>query len=177
VRRRLPKAVRVISGILLMAAFVLIALAVLVRYAGGWGVPYFSFTNDRGSRCVNNLTGYTCTPLTLADVEFYGDIDLPDDSVTTSGRYVSTHDYQLDATLTVPAQSAARALAVLNKAFGKCLSNHPSPLNTTGLKSVCVLSNDDAVTNSRETSSRLYIIGTGVAKDGTRQIALSIKSR
>src|SRR5215207_2796283 len=92
---RQPKAIRVIEGTLLMAAFVLIALAIVTQYAGGWGVPYFSFTSERGSPCRNNLSGYTCTPLTLADLEFYGDVDLPDDSRMLSGTYTATHDYQL----------------------------------------------------------------------------------
>ena len=42
-------------------------------------MPYFPFTSDRGSTCKNTLTGYACSPLTLADVEYFGDIDLPDD--------------------------------------------------------------------------------------------------
>ena len=85
-------------GILLMAAFVIIAFAILARYAGGWGVPYFSFTTDRGSTCENNLTGYICTPLTLADVRVLRrHRPARRHTVVTSGTYLSTHDYQLDA--------------------------------------------------------------------------------
>jgi hypothetical protein len=40
-----------------------------------------------------------------------------------------------------------------------------------------VLATDDTVRESGEPASRLYSIGTGVRKDGTRTIALSIKSR
>ncbi len=47
----------------------------VTRYAGGWGVPYFSFTSERGSRCTNDFAGYTCDPVTLADVEFFGDVE------------------------------------------------------------------------------------------------------
>ena len=63
------KAMRISIGILLMTGFVMILFGLITRYAGTWGVPYFSFTSDRGSPCTNRLTGYTCDPLTLADVQ------------------------------------------------------------------------------------------------------------
>jgi hypothetical protein len=161
----------------MMACFVLITLAILTHYAGAWGVPYFTFTSERGSTCTNNFTGYVCSPLTLAEVEFYADIDLPADTEVISGTYQSTHDYHLDALLEVPAASAAAALKSLSTAFGKCLPNQPSPLNTTGLAQVCVMANLDAFTEAGEPSSRLYVVGTGLRKNGNRPIALSIKSR
>ena len=174
---RQPKAARVIEGTLLMAAFVLIAMAIVAQYAGGWGVPYFSFTSERGSPCRNNLTGYTCSPLTLPDLEFYGDVDLPDDSRMISGTYTATHDYQLDATVEVPPRSASAALDGLKEAYGDCQKDHPSPLDTEGLRSVCVLANDDLRTRTAELSSRLYIVGTGLRKDGSRPIVLTMRSR
>src|SRR3712207_2664870 len=120
-----------------MAGFVGIALVILTRFAGGWGVPYFSFTSERGSKCTNDFLGYTCTPLTLAEVEFYADLDLPDDTLVVSGSYRSTHDYYLDAVLEVPAASAAAALKGLLTAFGRCLPpGQPSPLNPAGLSNV-----------------------------------------
>jgi hypothetical protein len=54
---------------MLMLGSVLVALAILTQYAGAWGVPYFSFTTDRDSTCKNGLAGYTCSAMTLADVE------------------------------------------------------------------------------------------------------------
>jgi len=168
---------RILGGVALMAGFVLILLAILTRYAGAWGVPYFSFTSERGSRCTNNFTGFVCEPITLAEVEFYADLDLPDDTGVVSGMYRSTHDYQLEAVLEVPAASAAAALKSLNEAFGRCLPNHPSPLSTTGLTNICVMANLSAPTEAGEPASRLYVVGTGIRKDGNRPIALSIKSR
>jgi hypothetical protein len=161
----------------MMAGFVLLVLAILTHYAGAWGVPYFSFTSERGSRCTNNFTGYVCSPLTLSEVEFYADLNLPDDTKVVSGTYRSTHDYQLEAVLEVPAASAAAALKSLMTAFGKCVPNQPSPLNTKGLAQVCVMANLDAFTEEGEPASRLYVVGTGLRKDGHRPIALSIKSR
>jgi hypothetical protein len=175
---RQPKVVRVIAGMMLMAAFVLVALSLVTQYAGSWGVPYFSFTSERGSPCKNNLTGFTCSPLTLADLEFYGDVDLPDDSTMISGAYTATHDYQLDATVDVSPRSANAALAGLKEAYGDCVPGHPSPLNSAGLRQVCVMSNDDAIVDrTSEPSSRLYVVGTGLRKDGSRPIVLTVKSR
>jgi hypothetical protein len=161
----------------MMAGFVLIVLAILTHYAGAWGVPYFTFTSERGSTCTNDFTGYTCSPLTLAEVEFYADLDLPDDTKVVSGSYRSTHDYHLEAVLEVPAASAAAALKSLMTAFGRCRPDQPSPLNTTGLTTVCVMANQDTFTEGGEPASRLYVVGTGLRKNGNRPIALSIKSR
>ena len=168
---------RIIVGILLMTAFVMVSWAIITRYAGGWGVPYFSFTTERGSPCTNNLTGYTCRPMTLADVEFYADLDLPANSRVLDATYRSTHDYQLEARLQVPAATAAPALRGLQDSFGACQPGHLAPMSTTGLTAVCVMANDDAVTGDAETSSRLYTVGTGIRKDGVRVIVMSVKSR
>lgn len=169
---------RISIGVLLMAGFVMIVFGLLVRYAGSWGVPYFAFTSERGSPCVNKLTGYVCDPLTLADVQFYSDAELPGDTRVISGTYTATHDYLLQARLEVPKASSAAALKGLAAEFGGCVKGHPVPLETSGLTSVCVLANDDAVTREGEPPSRLFVIGTGVRKDdGTRVIEMAIRSR
>src|SRR6187399_142867 len=104
------KVLRVLAGTGLMLGSVAVALAILVQYAGGWGVPYFSFTTDRGSTCKNELAGYTCSPMTLADVEYIANVDLPDDSSVVAGTYRSTYDYQMEAVIDVPSASATQAL-------------------------------------------------------------------
>ena len=177
VGRRRQKAVRVLAGIAMMAGFVLITFAILARFAGPWGVPYFGFTSDRGSPCTNTFTGYECTPTTLAEVEFYAELDLPDDTRVVEGTYRSTHDYRLDARLEVPAGSADAALKALNEAFGPCLPSQPSPLDTKGLTQVCTMATVDAFSESGEPASRLYVVGTGVREDGTRPISMTIRSR
>ena len=159
-----------------MGLFVTMSLYVVTRYAGGWGVQYFSLTSERGSHCTNDFAGYTCEPVTLADVEFFGDVDLPEDSTIISGTYRSTHDYRLDAVLQVPAPHAGAALSGLHESFGKCQPGHPSPLNTAGLTKICVLANDTTYTASGEPDSRLFTIGTGLRKDGTRVISMAVKS-
>ena len=172
------KAMRISIGVLLMAGFVMILFGLITRYAGAWGVPYFSFTSDRGSPCTNKLTGYVCDPLTLADVQFYSDAELPTDTKVISGTYTATHDYSLTARLEVPKRSADAAMKALADEFGPCVADHPVPMETSQLTAVCVLANDDAVTREGEPPSRLYVIGTGIrADDGTRVIDLTIRSR
>ena len=160
-----------------MLGSVAVALAILTQYAGAWGVPYFTFRTDRGSMCKNDLTGYTCSPMTLADVEYFGDVDLPDNSAVVTGTYRSTHDYQMEAIIEVPLDSANQALTSLNQTFGNCISELPSPLSAKEIRKTCVMANDDVFSESEEPSSRLYLIGTGVRKDGTRLIGMVIKSR
>ena len=162
---------------MLMAAVVLIGIWLITRYAGAWGVPFFGFTSERGSPCTNNLTGYTCDPLSLADVEYYADLDLPNNARVLSGRYRATHDYELQALLVVPKSHAAATGPVLLDAFGPCRPGRPLPAEVTGLRGACVLANDDAVARSAEPASRLWLVGTGIAKDGSRVISISLKSR
>ena len=98
----------------MMAGFVLITFAILIRYAGGWGFPTSASLRARlGVR--EQLHRLRLHPTTLAEVEFYADIDLPDDTRVVEGVYRSTHDYQLDALLEVPAASAPAALKSLNE--------------------------------------------------------------
>lgn len=172
-----PKTMRIVIGIMLMTAFVLVSWSLVSRYAGGWGVPYFSFRTERGSLCDNDLTGYTCTEMTVPDIEFYGDVVLPQSTAVVTSRYRATHDYQLEAQLRVPAADADAALAGLNESFGPCRPDRPAPMSTTGLTTVCVLVNDDTVANGADTSSRLYAVGTGLRRDGTRVIVMDVRSR
>ena len=71
---------------------VMLALLLLARFAGGWGVPYFSITTARGSACVNTFTGFECSSLTLADVGYFGDVDLPSSTRVVRSHYRSTND-------------------------------------------------------------------------------------
>ena len=175
--KRRNKALRVIGGMVLMLAFVGVVLFLLIRQAGEWGVPYFSFTSAHGSPCRNHLTGYTCEPLTLADVEFFGDLDLPDDTEVLSGSYRATHDYELNAQLRVPAASAVAARTELREVFGPCRDGASSPLPRKGLSKFCVLASPTGADERGEMPSRLFSVGTGLDKTGDRLIGLSIRSR
>ena len=174
---QLPKAGRVAIGLMLMAAFVLISWSVLTRYAGAWGVPYFTFQTERGSACTNGITGYTCSPVTLPDITFYGDVALPAGTRVVSSRYHATHDYQLGAQLLVPRARADAAFRSLADSFGRCQPGHPAPMPTNGLSHVCVFANDDSIADDVDAGSRLYTVGTALRPDGARVITLDIKSR
>ena len=175
--KRRNKALRVLGGMALMLIFVGVVLALLVRQAGEWGVPYFSFTSAHGSPCRNHFTGYTCEPLTLADVEFFGDLDLPEDTVVLAGRYRATHDYELAAQLRVPAASAVAARQELREAFGPCRSGEVAPLPRARLSKFCVLASVNAADKNGEMPSRLFSVGTGLDRAGNRLVGLSIRSR
>lgn len=159
-----------------MAGFVAIVLGVLSRYAGGWGVPFFSFTTENGTHCRNDWAGYTCQNLTLRDVELFGEVTLPPTTRVTASRYHATHDYQLEATLLAPKGSQAALYRGLAASFGYCQAGHPSALNPRGLTQVCVMANDDTVAQGRPTS-RVWVVGSGVRKDGSRLAVLQIRSR
>lgn len=176
VAERKGKFLRVSGGVMLMTAFVIIALIVVTRYAGDWGVPYFSFETENGSTCKNTLTGFDCTEVSQADLELWAEVKLPPQTKIKEAEYLATHDYQLTAVVEFPKAAAAAGLKSLNTAYGKCLPSHVSPLDTKGLSQICVMSND-AVTEAGTASSRLYIVGTGVRKDGSRVAAFQIRSR
>ena len=155
-----------------------IPFVILSRYAGGWGVPFFSFHTDRGSTCTNDWTGYHCDRVTLDDIRWWGDIHLPDSAVVQRAHYKSTHDFSLDAVVSVPKSDAARTLASTNKTFGAC-AEHPTRLDTTGLRSVCVRAND-ATASSEQSSTfadTLYEVTTGIGKDGSLIIGIHEQSR
>ena len=171
------KAVRVLGGTALMLGFVAVALALLVRQAGEWGVPYFSFTSAHGSPCRNDLTGYTCQPLTLADVEFFADLDLPEDTVVLAGTYRATHDYEMSAQLRVPKASAAKAYAALRDSFGPCRKGVPTPLQAGKLTKVCTMASENRADKLGELPSRMFSVGSGLDAKGARVVALAIRSR
>ncbi|WP_157719777.1 hypothetical protein [Microlunatus sagamiharensis] len=179
VRRRAKarKALRIAIFCVSLVLGVILALLVLARFAGGWGIPYFSMTTENGSRCVNTFTGFTCESVTLGDVELFGDVDLPDDTQVVRSRYVSTHDYALQAALEVPAAGAQDALTALQESYGKCVKDHPNPLSEDGLTSLCILANDQETTQTGIPDSRVYVVGTALRADGTRVVNLSVRSR
>ncbi|QDP97257.1 hypothetical protein FOE78_16180 [Microlunatus elymi] len=178
-RERRHRGPRILLGIAVMIVLVAGGFWVLSRFAGGWGVPYFSFTTDRGSLCTNDFTGYHCDNVSKADVQWWGDLDLPDSAVVHSSHYKSTHDFNLDAVVTVPKADAAKTYASLRKTFGACQSGHPTQLDTTGLAQVCVMANDasDTAGDAAPLADTLYEITTGVQKDGALVIGIHEESR
>ena len=176
-RAKLRKAVNIAVFCVCLVLSVMVALLILARFAGGWGVPYFSTTTDRGSRCVNTFTGFECPSLTVADIGYFGDVELPPDTRVVSSHYRSTHDYQLVAVLEVPPAEAAAALTALQDSYGRCVKGHSSPLTEPGLKSLCILANDQDTAEGGTPDSRVFVVGTALRADQTRVINLSVRSR
>ena len=174
---KLRKAANIAIFCVCLVLAVLVALLILARFAGGWGIPYFSMTTDRGSRCVNTFTGFECPAPTLGDIGFFGDVELPADTRVVSSHYRSTHDYQLEAVLEIPPASASDGLKALQESYGKCVRNHPNPLTEPRLKSLCILANDQDTTESGTPDSRVYVVATALRADKTRVVNLSVRSR
>ena len=95
-------------------------------------MPYFSFTSERGSTCTNNFTGYTCTPLTLAEVEYYGEFDLPDDTTVISGTLPLDPRLPAGGRARGAPRLGAAALKSLNEQLRPLCEGQPSPLDTAG---------------------------------------------
>ena len=77
----------------------------------------------------------------------------------------------------MPPDGAAAGLKALEDSYGKCVRNHPSPLTERGLKSLCILANDQDTTESGVPDSRVFVVATALRDDKTRVVNLSVRSR
>lgn len=168
------RALRILVGIVCMALFVAVAWLVLSRFAGGWGVPYFSFTTANGSACTNTWTGYRCDTVTPADLQLYTGA-LPAGTTITSARLSVTHEYSLDAVLTTDAKHAAATGKALQSQYGRC-GPGPIPSQLAKAKSVCRMSSDVGGSTTRP-SARIYAVTTGIVGGGKRLTVVHIESR
>lgn len=152
---------------------------ILSHFAGGWGVPYFTFTTDRGTTCTNDFTGYHCDNLTKADVEWWGDLNLPEGTRLISSHYKATHDFTLDALMEIPVAEQKPMLASLAKSFGPCIPEHPTRMDTTGLTKICVRANDasDTTDSSKPLADTLYEVTTGFRKNDALVVSVHEQSR
>ncbi|MBO0812517.1 MAG: hypothetical protein J2P23_10790 [Microlunatus sp.] len=177
--QRRHRAGRILIGIGIMIVVAATPFLILSRYAGGWGVPYFTFTTSRGSTCTNDFTGYHCDDLTLADVEWWGDVDFPAHTVVVSSHYKSTNEFTLDAELEIPAAAEKSTAAKLTKIFGGCVQDHPTTLNTDGLTKMCVRANDasDPMLADKPMSNTLYVVTTAYRHGGGMVVGLHEASR
>lgn len=162
-----------------MIVVLAIPAAIVSKFAGDWGVPYFSFTTDRGGKCTNNLVGYSCDQLTVADIAWWGDVDLPEDTEIVRAHYEATHKFNLDAVVVVPKENAKSTYQKLHKTFGSCGQERPSNLDTNKLKHRCIMANQesDLRKHNGPVSDRDYVIDTGLRDDGSRVIGIQEKAR
>lgn len=162
-----------------MLVLVAIPVVILSRFAGGWGVPYFSFTTDRGGECTNKLIGYSCDKLTIDDIRWWGDVKLPDDTKIEHAHYESTQNFKLDAVVVVPKDEAKKTHQGLVKTFGSCGRDRPSNIDENKLKHRCVMANQasDPKRHHGPVANRNYVISTGLRADGSRMIGIQEESR
>lgn len=162
-----------------MIVLVAIPVVIVFHYAGSWGVPFFSFTTDRGGKCTNTITGYTCDQLTPADISWWGDVDLPQHTNVVSGHYESTDKSRLDAVVVVPKSEAKSTYKKLRKTFGSCGRKRPSNIDASKLKHRCIMAHPESEPRADHGpgSDRTYVISTGLRHDGDRVIGIKEKSR
>lgn len=160
-----------------MAAFVGTAWWMLTRFAGTWGVPYFSFTTDNGSSCTNNWTGYVCDSITPADYLLYTGQPVPRGTVIISGSYAVTHDFTVEAVLVSNKASAANAYKALTGAYGRCGAG-PTPDELSQATQICrMTTDDDATATDKPPPDKTYTVVTGLLKNGQRVTVVQIQSR
>lgn len=177
-RRQSRRRALITLGVVL--AVVLIVLVVLLVNAGRWGVPGFSFTNERGSRCHNHVVGVTCDPMTIEDVGFRAGIEIPPGATMQSATYSEAGRFDLTSQLTFPQPTAQQTADAFAAKFGDCRPGLATPLSAIeGIKDVCVRSNDfpGATLNGGKLSDRLWTVSTGNRPDGSVAVHLRVRSR
>lgn len=165
-------------GFCVMVLVMLIALLVVAANAGRWGVPMFSFTNERGSQCRNNFLGHTCNPMTLEDISYRAGVSLRSDTKVLLSSWTQTHDFQLTARLVFPKETAKDSYEMLQKKFGECRKNQPSPLATVpDLTALCVMSNEFTRMEGGQPPDRLWQVSSATQADGSTLVHMDIRSR
>lgn len=173
---RPSRARSILLGLAAMIVVVVIAGAIVWTQAGKWGVPYFSFQDENGSQCTNELLGHRCETITLEHVETVSNFDWPAAKLV-SGSYTQSQDYDLEARLEVPKAEVKKVTKAVNKRYGKCIKNRPTSLPIEDLEKVCVRSNDGPRATGDAPSNQTYVVGTGLEEDGSMLIDVSIRSR
>jgi len=171
------RALRILGGIVGMAAFVAIMLAIVTHFAGAWGVPGFRYTSDNGSPCRNTWSGYVCGPLTRADFELYTQFTLPAGTRILSATVDATHDYSIDAVLLTDKAHQSAAGKALKAKYGACGSG-PIPDELSDARQVCWMSTDDDATPvDKPPPPVMYTVTSGLRKDDSRVTVVHIQSR
>lgn len=178
VRTKRSRRLRILVGFCVMVLVMLIAWLVVAANAGRWGVPMFSFTNERGSQCRNDFLGHSCSKMTLEDISYRAEVQLPSDTKVLLGTWRQTHDFELTARLVFPKETAKTGYETLQKKFGECRKDQPSPLATVpDLTALCVMSNEFTRMEGGQPPDRLWQISSATQADGSTLIHMAIRSR
>lgn len=145
IQERRSRRKRVTIGVVVIVALIAILIAVVLRTAGSWGVPGFSFTNEYGSRCKNNITGHVCSPMTEEHIQALVKTEIPEGAEMISSTYTQSGSWSMMARYRLPEEVAADAVPELKKTFGGCASSAPSTLKIEpNLSKFCVMTSDNA---------------------------------
>jgi len=174
----MPKPVRVLLGTVCMVAVVAVGLGLLVSRAGEWGVPYFSFPTDNGTRCTNTWAGYECHDLTIADYDRWSDFPVPAGSTLVASSYSRTsNDFTVTAQLRTDSSHSEAVGKDLTTKYGACLPVGVRPVELVGYDKICLINSDLMRGTQQVPLSRRWSIATGVAKDGSRLTVVNFSSR
>ncbi|WP_026927011.1 hypothetical protein [Granulicoccus phenolivorans] len=171
---------KVATGVIGIGVIVLFLWLILSGLAGRWGVPGFAFTNDNGSQCRNNVTGYTCSPMTLRDIKAATEFDLPDESVVRSSLLtMPNHEVQAQIQLTAQQAEAFDLHHRLQQAYGDCSPLAASPLNSIpDLTDLCVRTNMGVtVTEAEKATTKLWRVSVANTPEGNVLVDFDIRNR
>lgn len=140
IQERRGRRKRAAIGFVAIVALIAVIIAVVWRLAGSWGVPGFSFTNEYGSTCKNNLTGYVCSPMSEEHVRAVVDAELPEGMEMVASAYTKKGPWSMTARFLMPEEVAKDAIPKLRETYGDCAPSAPSSLKTEpGLTDFCVM--------------------------------------
>lgn len=169
---------RVLTGVGIMTACVLVAWLVIYFNAGKWGVPGFGFKNEYGSRCKNQLVGHLCSPITAKEVTARSGVTIPESAELLQGSWAGAPAYELEARVAFPADMNQSLTEELKQKFGDCQQHAATPLyQVPGLKDHCIRTHEGKAPVEGRPSPHLWNVASAVQPDGRMVVHFSIRAR
>ena len=176
IKERKARRKRVAIGTAIIVAIVIVTIAVVLNLAGRWGVPGFSFRNEYGSTCTNDLTGYVCDPITQENVTAVAGTDLPPEAELLGGHYTESGKWSMSARFRLPKPVAKDTVKQLKEDFGGCVEHAPSTLKTEpGLSRFCVMTDENAP--EKQSPDKAWTVTTARAESGDTIVQLDVSER
>ncbi len=173
--RRLPKPLRILIGIVVMGLFTAAALGFVLKRAGDWGIPYFSYTAPGGTICTNTIDGHNCPYVTKDDFQRWSNLDVPEGTMLLRASYASDLlSSTMSATLRTDADQAEDFLALLTETFGDCQPGGVEPAELDGFDELCIANSARARGTQGVSFTRSWSFATGLNEDGLRVTVLTV---
>lgn len=168
---------RVLIGVVAMAAVVALAGALLWRQAPEWGIPYASFTNERGSECENTWSGFRCDPMTLTDLDVRTGITFPEGTEIDRAVYTETHNFAVQARVIIPRGEGKQIEKQLRAEFGPCQDVGRNPLTSEASRR-CLRSSDGVRGDGGELPPNVWQVASAVPDDLAKLVVdVDLRSR